>query len=54
MPALSIAIEQKRWAAVAYCLLLGIVEAANKLPPDAVSTLLAVLEEAPEHGLNRH
>jgi hypothetical protein len=53
MPTLSIAIEQKRWEAAAYCLLLGIIEAANKLPPDAVSTLLAALEEAPDHGLSR-
>jgi hypothetical protein len=47
MSALAIAVEKQRWDIAAYWLLLGITEAAAKLPPDALGDLLAVLEEAP-------
>jgi len=40
---LAVAIERKQWELVSLCLLVGIVEAAAALPPDAVEGLLEVL-----------
>jgi hypothetical protein len=47
MSRLAIAVEKKEWTVVALYLLLGVAEAASKLPPDAVTGLLEVLEGAP-------
>jgi hypothetical protein len=47
MSRLAIAVERKEWTVVALYLLLGVAEAASKLPPDAVIGLLEVLEGAP-------
>ena len=44
------AIEEKRWEAVWLYLLLGVTEAASKLPPESLSALLDLLageEEEP-------
>jgi hypothetical protein len=52
---LAVAIERKQWELVSLCLLVGVVEAAAALPPDAVEGLLEVLagledEEARPRG----
>ncbi len=44
MSRLAIAVERKEWTVVALCLLIGVAEAASKLPPDAVTGLLELLE----------
>ena len=43
MSTLAVAIQGKRWELAAWCLLLGVAEAAAALPPDAVEGLLEVL-----------
>lgn len=43
MSTLAVAIERKQWELVSLCLLVGVVEAAAALPPDAVEGLLEVL-----------
>jgi hypothetical protein len=48
--ALALAVEQQRWSLVAVLLLLGVSEAAAKLPPEALMGLLEVLEERPSGG----
>lgn len=53
MSTLAAAIERKQWELASLCLLVGIVEAAASLPPDAVEELLEVLaglegEDAPQ------
>jgi hypothetical protein len=40
---LAVAIERKQWELASLCLLVGVVEAAAALPPDAVEGLLEVL-----------
>lgn len=50
MSALAVAVEQQRWSLVAVLLLLGVSEAAAKLPPEALMGLLEVLEERPSGG----
>lgn len=45
MAALALAIERKQWELAALYLLLGVVQAAGALPPEAVEGLLDVLEE---------
>jgi len=40
---LAVAIQTKQWELASLCLLMGIVEAAAALPPDAVEGLLEVL-----------
>jgi hypothetical protein len=48
--ALALAVEQQRWSLVAVLLLLGVSEAAAKLPPETLTGLLEVLEERPSGG----
>ena len=43
MSTLAVAIERKQWNLAALLLLLGVAEAAEALPPDAVEGLLEVL-----------
>ena len=43
MQTLAVAIERKHWELAALCLLLGLTEAAAKLPPEAIEGLLEVL-----------
>jgi hypothetical protein len=43
MSTLAAAIEKKQWNLAALLLLLGVAEAAEALPPDAVEGLLEVL-----------
>jgi hypothetical protein len=51
MQTLALAIERKQWDLAALCLLLGLTEAAAKLPPEAIEGLLEVL--AAEDGPSR-
>jgi hypothetical protein len=51
MSALALAIERKQWEVAALYLLLGVSQAAAKLPPDAVYGLLEVLSGAAAQGL---
>ena len=43
MPVLTLAITKGHWELAALCLLLGLVKAFSKLPPDSVLSLLDVL-----------
>lgn len=47
MSRLAIAVERQDWTLVALYLLLGVAELASKLPPDAVTGLLELLEGPP-------
>jgi len=47
MSRLAIAVQKQEWKVVALYLLLGVAEAAAKLPPDAVNGLLEILEGTP-------
>jgi len=48
--ALALAVEKREWSVVALYLLLGVADAAAKLPPDALTGLLEVLEGTPRRG----
>lgn len=50
MSALTVAVERRAWTLVALYLLLGVAEAASRLPPDAVEGLLEALEGLPRCG----
>ena len=43
MSMLAVAIKRREWELASLCLLMGILEAAAALPPDAVEGLLEVL-----------
>jgi len=44
MPALTRAINEGHWKLVALCLVLGLMETLNRLPPDAINGLIEVLD----------
>ena len=44
---LAIALERKEWTLAALYLLLGVAEAASRLPPDTFESLLELLEGMP-------
>lgn len=46
---LSVAIERADWEAAALCLLLGVAQAARKLPPETLDEMIELLAEAPPH-----
>lgn len=46
--ALPIALERKEWTFAALCLLLGVAEAASRLPPETLESLLDLLDEDDE------
>ena len=46
---LAVAIERKNWTLVALCLLLGVADAAARLPPETLEHLLDLLE-VPDRG----
>lgn len=50
MSPLAIAVERRAWTLVALYLLLGVAEAASRLPPEAVEGLLEALEGSPGRG----
>ena len=43
-PALALAIERKAWSLAALCLLLGVLDAAARLPAETLEELLDLLE----------
>jgi hypothetical protein len=45
MAALTLALERRAWSLAALCLLLGVAEAAARLPPETLEHLLALLED---------
>ena len=50
MSSFALAVERREWSLVSLFLLLGVAEAAAKLPPDALSGLLDLLEGRPSRG----
>jgi hypothetical protein len=50
MSPLAVAVERRAWTLVALYLLLGVAEAASRLPPEAVEGLLEALEGSPGRG----
>jgi len=46
MSVLARAIARKQWELAALCLLLGLLEAALKVPPDSLEGLIEVVEGA--------
>lgn len=53
MTALAVAMDRRQWELVALYLLLGVARAADRLPPDTVAGLLAVLTEGTGRGGRR-
>jgi hypothetical protein len=49
---LALALERQKWSLAALCLLLGVAEAAARLPPETLESLLELLEE-PARGRRR-
>ena len=45
MSVLSRAIERRDWEVAAYCLLVAAIELADRVPPETLTELLALLEE---------
>jgi len=45
---LAAAVEQRQWRLVSFHLLLGVSEAASKLPPETLTELLDLLGGAPD------
>jgi hypothetical protein len=50
MTRFEVAVRQKQWEVVCLYLLLGVTEAASKLPPESLSALLDVLAGEEEGG----
>ncbi len=44
---LAIAVERREWSLAALCLLLGVSDAAARLPPETLESLLDLLEAMP-------
>jgi hypothetical protein len=44
---LALALERRSWSLAALCLLLGVSDAAARLPPETLEHLLDLLETAP-------
>jgi hypothetical protein len=53
MTPLAVAIERKQWQVVALRLLIGISDAAHKLPPESLNELIDLLGSGPQEG-RRH
>jgi hypothetical protein len=49
---LALALERRAWSLAALCLLLGVADAAARLPPETLESLLELLE-APDRGRRR-
>lgn len=50
MTRFELAVEQKQWEVVSLYLLLGVAEAASKLPPESLSELLDLMAGNEEEG----
>jgi hypothetical protein len=46
---LAVAIERENWELAALCLLVGVVEAAEKLPPESIEALIEILAGPESH-----
>ncbi len=44
---LALALERRSWSLAALCLLLGVTDAAARLPPETLEHLLDLLETTP-------
>ena len=44
---LALALERQAWSLAALCLLLGVADAAARLPPETLESLLELLEGTP-------
>lgn len=44
---LALALERRSWSLAALCLLLGVTDAAARLPPEALEQLIDLLETTP-------
>ena len=44
---LALALERQAWSLAALCLLLGVADAAARLPPETLESLLELLERTP-------
>ena len=53
MTRFELAVQDKQWEVVCLYLLLGVSEAASKLPADALDELLDLLSAAPEPARHR-
>ena len=51
--ALTLAIERRDWPLAALCLLLGVSDAASRLPPETLEGLLELLEGLPDDRRKR-
>jgi len=52
-PVLATAIERRDWPLAALCLLVGVAEAASRLPPETLESLLELLEDVGPHDKRR-
>ncbi len=50
---LALALERREWSLAALCLLLGVSDAAARLPPETLESLLELLEP-PDRGRGRN
>ena len=48
--ALAVAVDRQEWSLAALCLLLGVADAAARLPPETLESLLELLERRPRGG----
>ncbi len=44
---LALALERRAWSLAALCLLLGVADAATRLPPETLESLMELLERSP-------
>ena len=49
---LALALERQEWSLAALCLLLGVADAATRLPPETLESLIELLER-PADGRRR-
>jgi hypothetical protein len=54
MTAIAAAVRRNEWDRVALYLLVGVVKAAERLPPESLSELLALLEGDEDRREDRH
>ena len=50
---LALALERRDWPLAALCLLLGVADAAARLPPETLESLIELLEGFPEDERRR-
>ena len=50
---LALSLERREWSLAALCLLLGVADAASRLPPETLESLLELLEVPARGGEER-